>query len=132
MEEIITEAAGIDWTTLIISLLGGGSVLYLIIDKLFGRKREKAETGTINHQNNMSAVEMYQSMDNYVEQKIEKYSRKTEERMTKMEGRIETLERLKCFNTECRKREYFPPEDGSEDLKMNPRRYSSSSVEIGA
>jgi hypothetical protein len=121
MEEIVTEAAGIDWNTVasvIIALCGTGGLLYLIVEKLFGRKREKAETGTINQQNNMGAVEMYRQMDSYVEDKIEKYSKKNEERMERMEGRIDMLERLKCFNTECRNREYFPPEDGSEVLKM--------------
>ena len=132
MEELITEAAGIDWGTVLVSALGGGGVIYLLIERLFGRKRDNAETGTINHQNNMSAVEMYRSLDTYVEDKMEKYNRKTEERINKMEGRIEVLERLKCFNTECRKREYFPPEDGSEDLRMNPRRYSQGSMEVGA
>ena len=92
MEEVIAGMTGIDWGTVIVSALGGGGVLYLLVDKLFGRRREKAETGTINHQNNMSAVEMYRSLDTYVEDKIEKYGRKTEERMSKMEGRIETLE----------------------------------------
>lgn len=128
MEEIVTEVSTFDWNTIasiIIAVCGSGGLLYLIVDKLFGRKREKAETGTINHQNNMSAVEMYRQMDSYVEDKMEKYNRKNEERMTKMEGRIETLERLKCFNTECRKREYFPPEDGSESINMNPTAASS-------
>lgn len=128
MEEIVTEVSTFDWNTIasiIIAVCGSGGLLYLIVDKLFGRKREKAETGTINHQNNMSAVEMYRQMDSYVEDKMEKYNKKNEERMTKMEGRIETLERLKCFNTECRKREYFPPEDGSDSIKMNPTAASS-------
>lgn len=131
MEEIIEVAAngGFDWATVLVSALGGGGVLYLLIDRIFSRKRENAETGTINNQNNMSAVEMYRSLDTYVEDKIEKYGKKTEERMNKMEGRIETLERLKCFNTECRKREYFPPEDGSEALKMNR---NSNTMEVGA
>lgn len=128
MEEIVAGASGIDWGSvggIIIALCGSGGLLYLIVEKLFGRKREKAETGTINHQNNLSAVEMYRQMDSYVEDKMEKYSKRNEERMNKMEGRIETLERLKCFNTECRKREYFPPEDGSDTLNMNPNAATS-------
>lgn len=115
MEEIVVEA-GTNWqaiASILGIILGGGGVVYLVIEKLFGRKKDNAETGGINQQNNMSAVEMYQKMDAYVEEKIDKYGKRTEERLSKMESRVETLERLKCFNTECRKREYFPPTPGN-------------------
>lgn len=122
MEQEVVAGVAFNWdliANIVIALCGTGGILYLVVEKLFGRKREKSEVGTINQQNNMGAVEMYRQMDSYVEDKMEKYSKKNEERMERMEGRIDMLERLKCFNTECRKREYFPPEDGSESLKMN-------------
>ena len=112
MEELVVEA-GTNWqaiASILGIILGGGGVVYLVVERLFNRKKENAETGTINHQNNMSAVELYRQLDTYVEEKMDKYGKKTEERLNKMESRVDTLERLKCFNTECRKREYFPPE----------------------
>lgn len=85
----------------IVTLATTGGVVYLIIEKLFERKRSKAETKTVEISNSNDVADLYNKIDDIVERKNAII--KTELREVKQQ-----LEEIRghwcCYREECNSR----------------------------
>lgn len=92
--------------------LGSGSVLYLIIEKLFEVKtgKAKASTQAIEVENATSIVDLYKQIDTIVGEKTEKMEKKQdrlEQKIDLLSGEVESLKTFKCVKTGCPDRVKF-------------------------
>lgn len=96
--------------------LGGGSVLYLVVEKLFEIKtgKAKASTQAIEVENATSIVDLYKQIDTIVGEKTEKMEAKQdrlERKIDLLSGEVESLKTFKCVKVKCPDRERFNKEN---------------------
>ena len=96
----------------------GVAIITIILNNLFGKKKNDAEVGTINTNNNSSLVQQYKELDSLYEEKLqkvtdrfEKYHQEYVENLESMNIRMKVLEDNVCYVEECRKRLRQPKDE---------------------
>lgn len=94
------------------------AIITIILNNLFGKKKNDAEVGTINTNNNSSLVQQYKELDSLYEEKLqkvtdrfEKYHQEYVENLESMNIRMKVLEDNVCYVEECRKRLRQPKDE---------------------
>lgn len=105
--------------TIMTALISAGvAIITIILNNLFGKKKNDAEVGTINTNNNSSLVQQYKELDSLYEEKLqkvtdrfEKYHQEYVENLESMNIRMKVLEDNVCYVEECRKRLRQPKDE---------------------
>lgn len=104
----------------IITLCTTGGVLYLIVDKLFERRRNRAETNTVEISNGNEIADLYNKIDEIVERKTAPIKNE----LAEVKGRLEEIKSTWCCYKEgCKERVlYKKREDGICDLAAEAKK----------
>ena len=93
-----------DWSAIIdciVKFSTTGSVLYLVVDKLFERKRNNVETKTVEISNSNEIADLYNKIDAIVERK----TAPIKSELTEVKGQLEEIKSTWCCYKEgCKER----------------------------
>ena len=93
-----------DWTTVIgtLATIGtSGGVLYLLVEKLFARKKDKADAKTVEIQNSNDVADLYNKIDEIVERK----TAPIKSELVEVKGQLEEIKsHWCCYREECNNR----------------------------
>lgn len=81
-----------------------GSVLYLIVEKLFERRRSKAETHTVEISNGNEVADLYNKIDEIVERK----TAPIKSELSEVRGQMDEIKSMWCcYKENCNDRVLF-------------------------
>lgn len=87
--------------TLITALLTSGGILYLIVEKLFSRKKDKAEVKSAEIQNGNDVADLYNKIDEIVERK----TAPIKSELGEVKGQLDEIKsHWCCYREECAQR----------------------------
>ena len=90
-----------DWIGILTLVLSGGGVSYLIIEKLFSRRQDKADAHGKEVENSLQIAELYKEVDSIV-------MSKTKPLETKLDKALDELNDIRthwcCYRAECKER----------------------------
>ena len=97
-----------DWGEIILSVIGGGGILYLIVEKIFSRRQDAANTKTTTISNGMELAKLYREVDEIVQAKTAPIE-------LKLDKALDELEVLKthwcCYRKDCDDRVIYQEEE---------------------
>lgn len=105
-----------NWNELIISVLGGGGILYLVVDKvldkIFSRRQDNANVKTTTISNGSDLAKLYKEVDEIVQSK----TAPIEEKLDKALAELDTLKtHWCCYRKDCDRRVIYDPTRDAED-----------------
>lgn len=91
---------GMAWYEILLTLAGGGGITYLIVEKLFTRRRDNADSKGAEIQNASEAAKLYKEIDDIVKSKTQPI----EEKLDRALVEIGNLRTWRCYRGDCHKR----------------------------
>lgn len=100
------------WLNVLALILGGGGVAYLIVEKLFMRRSDKADAAAKEVQNARDAAHLYSEIDEIVKSK----TAPIEAKLDKALSELDTIRRRWCcYRQDCDDRILYDDSDDNED-----------------
>ncbi|MCQ2137898.1 MAG: hypothetical protein MJY60_04250 [Bacteroidales bacterium] len=100
-----------DWATIIPTILGGGSIIYLVVEHLLNRRKNAAENKGKDIENAHSVTDLYKEVDEIVE-------RKTQPILDNQRKLLDEMNDIKthwcCYREKCSDRILYKPEDDTD------------------
>ena len=96
------------WIDLLALILGGGGVIYLIVEKLFMHRWDKADAKGKEVQNARDAAQLYKEIDDIVQSK----TAPIEEKLDRALAELDTIrKRWCCYRQDCDDRQLYADDD---------------------
>lgn len=98
-----------DLIEIITLALSGGGVTYLVIEKLFSRRHDRAEAKGREVETSSQVVDLYNEVDKIVQSKTARLEDKLDKALTDLH---EIKAHYCCYREQCKDRVLFPDNNG--------------------
>lgn len=94
-----------EWLSSLMQLCATGGIVYLIVEKLFSRPRDKADTQTIEIANDNNIADLYNKIDEIVQKKITAETKRICDELTEVKQELKEIKsHWCCYREECEER----------------------------
>lgn len=105
------------WIDILALVLGGGGVIYLIVEKIFMRRIDGADAKGREVQNARDAAALYNEIDEIVKSKTEPIEAKLDKALSELDT---IRRRWCCYRQDCDDRMLYEEDDSDDDDTCEP------------
>lgn len=98
-----------DWLEIVTLILSGGGVSYLVVEKMFSRRHDKAAAKGREVETSSQVVDLYKEVDQIVQSKTAPLEDKLDKALTELHD-IKT--HYCCYREQCADRLIYPQNNG--------------------
>ena len=101
-----------EWVEIVSLVLGSGSVTYLLIDKLFSRRHDRAEAKSKEVETGSQILDLYKEIDVIVQEKLRPVMAKQDETLAEL---LEIKQHWCCYRQQCPERLLYKSDDDGKE-----------------